>query len=199
MRIEIFHIYQPGKISARELKPAGFRERVFAQLIDGIILGVLIGILLMVISRGKIYAVWISPIIPVFLIQHVEGLVPSISDWWWGGYHFTISLKYIADIHLAFPSPLQWILYIFYYTFFHAAYGQTPGKMIKGLVVLTEKKAGLSAGKSLLRWFCYLVSILPVGFGFWMMLISRRKVCLHDLLARTRVYRFMEVAPAPSQ
>ena len=195
MKIEVFHIYQPDKIYPAELKSAGFRERVIAQLIDGIILGALIGILLAIISRGKIFAVWISPIIPVFLVQHVEGLVPQLSDWWWGGYHQTISLKYLADIHLAFPSPLQWIIYIFYYSFFHAIYGQTPGKMMKGLVVLTEQKTRLSAGKSLLRWFCYLISILPLGFGFWMMLISRRQVCLHDLLVRTRVYRFMELSP----
>ncbi|MEJ2048571.1 MAG: RDD family protein [Calditrichota bacterium] len=195
MRIEVFHIYRPGKISAAELKPAGFRERVFAQLIDGIILGAFIGILLAVISQGKIFAVWISPMIPVFLVQHVEGFIPNLSDWWWGGYHHTISLKYLADINLAFPSPLQWILYIFYYTFFHSTYGQTPGKMMKGLVVLSEQKRILSAGRSFLRWLCYLLSIIPLGFGFWMMLISKRRICLHDLLARTRVYRFVELAP----
>jgi uncharacterized RDD family membrane protein YckC len=193
MRIEVFHIYRPGKISAAELKPAGFRERVFAQLIDGIILGAFTGIFLAIISGGKIFAVWISPMIPVFLVQHVEDFVPNLIDWWWGGYHQTISLKYLADINLAFPSPLQWFLYIFYYTFFHSVYGQTPGKMMKGLVVLSEQKGLLSAGRSFLRWLYYLLSILPLGFGFWIMLISTKQICLHDLLAKTRVYRFVEL------
>ena len=193
MRIEVFHIYRPGKISAAELKPAGFRERVFAQLIDGIILGAFTGIFLAIISGGKIFAVWISPMIPVFLVQHVEDFVPNLKDWWWGGYHQTISLKYLADINLAFPSPLQWFLYIFYYTFFHSVYGQTPGKMMKGLVVLSEQKGLLSAGRSFLRWLYYLLSILPLGFGFWIMLSSTKQICLHDLLAKTRVYRFVEL------
>ncbi|OPX34834.1 hypothetical protein B1H10_02630, partial [candidate division KSB1 bacterium 4484_188] len=82
MSILILHRFNPEKQVLATLKPAGFRERVMAQLIDGIILGVLSAILLLVFSGGKIYSVWISPLVPMYLIHSAPGYLASSTDWW---------------------------------------------------------------------------------------------------------------------
>lgn len=191
MSISILHRFYPERHSLATLKPAGFRERVMAQLIDGIILGVLSALLLLVFSGGKIYSVWISPFIPVYLVHTVPGYVASASDWWWGGMYHTISIRFLADIHLSYPSAVHWLIYACYYGIFHNVWGQTPGKMLKGLVVLDEDGRFISAGKAFLRWVFYLGSLLPLGFGFWSGQFTGTNQTWHDRIAHTTVWQFV--------
>ena len=64
------------------------------------------------------------------------------------------------------------ILHAFYFTFFHAVTGQTPGKMLSGIRVVAVRGGGLlSPWDSFMRWFGYFLSGIPFGAGFlWMML-----------------------------
>jgi len=162
-----------------------------AQLIDGIILGILIGLLLAIYSRGRLFSLWISPLFPVYLVQSAGHHTPQISEWWWGGYYTRISLPFVADFNLAYPSIVQWIIYGIYYGFFHTIFGQTPGKMMKGLVVLTPEKRPLSFPKSLLRWGSYLISLLPAGLGFWLISSNDKRQAWHDLIVGTQVWSFV--------
>jgi hypothetical protein len=82
MLIRILHVYKSEKEIISELTPASLRERIFAQLIDGILLGILSSIYYYLASQGTIYTLWISPIFPLYLLQPQEGLVPNLSDWW---------------------------------------------------------------------------------------------------------------------
>ena len=66
MSLAAFHIYSGENLP---LQRAGLKDRIIAQLIDGIILGVLSGVLLALLSRGQVFAVWISPMIPFYLLQ----------------------------------------------------------------------------------------------------------------------------------
>jgi uncharacterized RDD family membrane protein YckC len=135
---------------------------------------------------------WISPMIPLYLVQAAPEFATRISDWWWGGYYITVSVPFIADLHIAYPSPVLWLLYGSYYTLFHTVYGQTPGKMMKSLVVLTEKGEMLSWKISLGRWLGYLLSILPLGSGFWILLKDDNTFTIHDSLMKTRICQFVD-------
>jgi uncharacterized RDD family membrane protein YckC len=72
----------------------------------------------------------------------------------------------------------------------------TPGKMIVSARIVDAKTGGrLSNAQCLIRYFAYLVSLLPVGLGFLWIAVDRRKQAWHDKLAGTLVVRGR---PAPA-
>ena len=187
MALSAFHRFSEN---SRVIGPASFKERVIAQLIDGIILGMISGLWLAVYSGGQVYSMWVSPMVPLYLVQAAPEFTTRISDWWWGGYYETVSLPFIADLNIAYPSLVLWLLYGSYYTLFHTFYGQTPGKMMKSLVVLNEKGEMLSWKISFIRWLGYLLSVLPLGSGFWILLKDNNSFTMHDSLMKTKVVAF---------
>ncbi|HEU5193915.1 MAG TPA: RDD family protein [Methylomirabilota bacterium] len=77
---------------------------------------------------------------------------------------------------------------IAYTTTLHAVAGQTIGKSLVGVrVVAAADGARLTVGPALLRHLAYMLSLLPLGFGFWMAGLRRDKRALHDLIAGSRV------------
>lgn len=77
---------------------------------------------------------------------------------------------------------------IAYTTTLHAVAGQTVGKSLVGIrVVAAADGARLTVGPALLRHLAYVLSLLPLGFGFWMAGLRRDKRALHDLIAGSRV------------
>ncbi len=64
--------------------------------------------------------------------------------------------------------------------------GQTPGKAIMGLRIVTADKAPLTVGRAALRFFGYLPSSFLL-LGFLWVLIDPRRRALHDKLAGTVV------------
>ena len=88
-----------------------------------------------------------------------------------------------------------WLLFIIpytaltclYFTYFHAVTGQTVGKLVCGLHVVTASGfRPLGWGRSIVRCIGYfLSSILYLGF-LWIML-NRRKRGWHDYLAGSMV------------
>jgi uncharacterized RDD family membrane protein YckC len=66
--------------------------------------------------------------------------------------------------------------------------GATPGKMaISAKIVDAQSGAIPSTGRLVLRFFAYLVSMLPLGLGFLWIAFDRRKQGFHDKIARTAV------------
>ncbi len=191
MGISVIHRFTFDEEQMRSLQPAALRDRVMAQLIDGIILGVITGLVLAIASGGKLYSVWISPMLPVYLVQVAPDFVSSAGDWWWGGRFVTISLPLLADFHLTYPAPLLYLIYALYYTLFHSLYGQTPGKMLKGLVVLNARNRFLPLSGAFLRWAGYLISLLPLGLGFWTSAFHSQNRTWHDRMTGSTVWRFL--------
>ena len=78
-----------------------------------------------------------------------------------------------------------------------AGTGQTIGKMaVRAHVVLLDGEP-VPLGASLLRFFAYALSCLPLGLGYVMAGLRHDKRALHDLIAGTRVERRLPVrAPA---
>jgi uncharacterized RDD family membrane protein YckC len=86
-----------------------------------------------------------------------------------------------------------------YLAIFTAAGGQTIGKMLAGIKVVSDAPsiAGgpnapgsrVTLGASVLRATAYLVSLLPAGLGFAAILFDANGRALHDRLAETRVVK----------
>jgi uncharacterized RDD family membrane protein YckC len=65
--------------------------------------------------------------------------------------------------------------------------GRTLGKAAAGLAIARTDGEPLGAGRSLLRWLGYFVSMLPFGLGFFAAAFTRERRALHDFIAGTRV------------
>ncbi len=80
-------------------------------------------------------------------------------------------------------------LFILYFTFFFYWGGQTPGKMLMGLRVVTDKHEDLPLLRALARSLSYFLSSLFLGVGFLLAALNREKRALHDFIARTYVVK----------
>jgi len=187
--IHIFHRFNPSEHSAT-LKTASIRDRIIAQLIDGIFLSAICSVIIFLFSNGKIYSLWVAPIVPQFLLEVKEGAKTSIDNFWWGGYFYSVHLPYGKEIFLHYPAPVLWIVYCLYYFLFTVFTSQTPGKMMKRLVILNATKKSLSISTSFVRWVAYYLSFVPLGLGFWWGSFSRDERTWHDKICRTQVYQF---------
>jgi len=187
--IKIFHRFNPSEHRST-LKPAALRERAIAQLIDSIILSAICSVIILLFSGGKVYTTWVAPIIPQFLLEVGRSVQPNIANFWWGGHFFSIHLPYGKDIFMHYPAPLLWVAYCLYYTAFTFFTGQTPGKMMKRLVILNNSEGSLSIFKSFLRWGAYYISFIPLGLGFWWRDIGKDQKTWHDKICKTQVYQF---------
>lgn len=186
----IFHRFDLSRKKYYQLTPATLRERVVAHLIDGFFLSIICNVFFMAFSNSKIYSLWISPLVPQFIFEVKGEFVSTPSDFWWGGYLFPWHLPWHKTIYLNYPAPLLWLIYAIYFTGFNMIAGQTPGKMMKKLVVINKSDNFPAAIVSLIRWLLIILSLLPLGMGFWGELKRVKSENWHDRICRTRVYSF---------
>jgi uncharacterized RDD family membrane protein YckC len=72
----------------------------------------------------------------------------------------------------------------------------TPGKAMLSLrVVDAESGKTLSVGQSVVRYLCYILSMLPLGLGFIWIAFDRKKQGWHDKIAQTVVVRTKDRGP----
>lgn len=100
-----------------------------------------------------------------------------------------MSLLKQARIIIPLLFPLAVVLGIVYFSFFHAAWGQTVGKMIFRVRVVQKNGQPLTFPQALLRTLAYLVSALPVFLGFIWAGFTSSKRSWHDLISGTIVVR----------
>src|SRR5690606_27641101 len=80
------------------------------------------------------------------------------------------------------------VLHAFYFTFFHAVLGQTPGKMIARIRVVSAYDGDLLAPwDSFMRWIGYFLSGLPAGLGFLWSILDNDDRAWHDRWAKSVV------------
>ncbi|MCX2741769.1 RDD family protein [Pontibacter anaerobius] len=89
---------------------------------------------------------------------------------------------------MVFLNPFFPIIHWAYYTFLESSNKQaTIGKFTLGLRVTDLRGKPISFAQANLRYFSKLLSLLPLGLGFVLMVNSRRHQMLHDYLARALV------------
>lgn len=74
-----------------------------------------------------------------------------------------------------------------YLVVLHACGGQTVGKIIMGIKLVSTDGKPVSAGASFLRVTAVILSLLPLGAGFLWAAISRNRSAWHDIIAGTMV------------
>ena len=76
-----------------------------------------------------------------------------------------------------------------YLVAFTVASGQTIGKMLTGIRVVTDDGGRVTTGGAVVRAIGCLLSVLTIGLGYLPALVARDARALQDRLARTRVVR----------
>jgi uncharacterized RDD family membrane protein YckC len=155
---------------------AGFISRMIAYAIDTLI--VVIGI----------SVIWwlINATIDLLRVQEILDTLG-----WLNKYNFLLNLN--EDILL---RGVVIILGVgFYNIFFLTLANRTIGKSIMGLQVVPLKGGRIGLARATLRYLGYIISIIPLFFGFIWILFSRRRQGWHDKIARTCVVYTWEAKP----
>ncbi|MFQ5653141.1 MAG: protein kinase [Planctomycetota bacterium] len=83
--------------------------------------------------------------------------------------------------------PTGLIFAFLYFSLMTGLHGRTVGKMALGLRVVRSDGSPLNAFDGFVRAINYVLSALPLFFGFLGIIISPHKLALHDLICGTRV------------
>ncbi len=97
-----------------------------------------------------------------------------------------VAVRFLLFGGVLFFATLS-VLPLLYFTLFHSINGQTPGKAVMGIRVVSRGQERLTAGRSFLRFVGLLLSAFPLGAGFIWALFDRNRRAWHDLLAATEV------------
>lgn len=74
-----------------------------------------------------------------------------------------------------------------YFAFFYSATGQTIGMYVMGVRVVRMDGKAISFYRGILRWFCFLLVIMPLGAGALWVVIDDRRQGWHDKMVNTCV------------
>ena len=95
-------------------------------------------------------------------------------------------IVFCAAYPLVFFVSLAFV-HMAYCTLMHAWLGQTIGKLLMGIKVVTTDNRQAPVGITFLRWTGYLLSLLPLASGFLWAAVDKDHCAWHDRLAQTRV------------
>ena len=148
---------------------AGFISRLFAFFIDVVIIGLTLVITAWLISlAGNV--IHLDTIIRLIkdMFAFSGNLLPSFN---WDSFFILLTALYVIG----------------YYVFFWYFTGQTPGKALLGLRVITKDGRRVSPLRGILRYFGYIISTIALFIGFFWILLDDRRQGWHDKLAGTFV------------
>jgi uncharacterized RDD family membrane protein YckC len=148
---------------------AGFISRLIAFAIDIVIIGLTL-----------ILASWFISL--AINVIHLDAAINLIKN------QFPYSDNLLKWFNWNTISILLSVFYIIsYYAFFWYFTGQTPGKALLGLRVITTDGRRISPLRGILRYFGYTLSAITLFLGFFWILIDDRRQGLHDKIAGTLV------------
>jgi uncharacterized RDD family membrane protein YckC len=101
----------------------------------------------------------------------------------------TLTAANVAELPIVPTAAFLLLLNGGYLVAFTTAGGQTIGKMLTGIRVMTEEGTRVDLGRAVLRAGGCLVSLLTAGLAYLPALFSADSRALHDRLAGTRVVR----------
>jgi uncharacterized RDD family membrane protein YckC len=147
----------------RQPHPAGFFSRFEAFVIDLVILSII----------QLVSSAFIQTILRFFRLTGLISRIQAFLD--------------NSTLDIAVGSAVFALFVIGYFVFFWTLVGYTPGKAILGIKVMKMNGAKLSFGRSLLRFFCYWISAIPIFLGFLWVLWDPKRRAWHDKIAGTQV------------
>jgi len=125
-----------------------------------------------------------------FIIDLMLILIASLAGIAMFGLIIRFFLRPVFDLnlHLARYSPLVVsVMLVFYYLFFWALLGFTPGKLLLGLKIVRRDGRKMGLGRAIIRFIGYWISAIPLFLGFIWILFDGRREGWHDKLAGTHV------------
>jgi uncharacterized RDD family membrane protein YckC len=166
----------PPEPSSLVGRPAGFVSRLLALAVD-------VGVLALTIMVGNLLltALRIAGPIP-WIIGRLARVYPWIGPW-------------LVDAGALLSLGLAFVTVIGYFLFFFAITGQTLGKRLLGIQVVTAAGGRLTLWQSGLRLAAYLASIAPLYLGFLAALVDERGRAWHDRIAGTLVVYAWDARP----
>jgi uncharacterized RDD family membrane protein YckC len=162
MTPELVEQHKPLNVS-RQPRPAGFFSRFEAFVIDLVILSII----------QLVSSAFIQTIVRFFKLTGLIGRLQTILD--------------NSTLDIAIGTTVFTLFVIGYFVFFWTLVGYTPGKALLGMKVVRMSGAKLSFGRSLLRFFAYYISALPIFIGFFWVLWDSKRQGWHDKIAGTQV------------
>ncbi len=148
---------------------AGFTSRAVALVIDYLIIFLvgtfIIGTMTFFIDLAAVQR----------FIQWVNSILPGFDQ------------LFIGLTSARFAGVLFLLVNYGYFVFFFSTTGQTIGKSIMGLRVVTLGGHRMGVKRSFIRALCYAVSLAPLGLGFLWVLGHDQRQAWHDRIARTYV------------
>ncbi len=83
---------------------------------------------------------------------------------------------------------INFIILIIFFVSFWLYKGATPGKLLTKCVIVDEKTLNkISLKQCVLRILGYIISVLPLGLGFFIIGLNKKKRGIHDMIAKTLV------------
>jgi len=121
-------------------------------------------------------------LIPDLIIPHFSTDVVAKQD---PTYLISLLMAYSAILNIIF-SVAGWL----YFGFMTSSSKQaTVGKMALGIIVTDENGKRLSFARSTARYFATYISDMTFNVGYLMIIWTKRKQALHDMIAGTLVVR----------
>lgn len=161
-----------GLVTSRGFTYAGFWLRVAAAIIDGVIMSVVLGVLL----------------VPLFLLTGLHAQIGLLNQ-----RHsrpdpaIFIGLIGMILVFSGVSVLLQWL----YHAYLESGERQgTWGKQIMGVYVTDLMGKPISFGRASGRFFAKIVTgMIPLGIGYIMAGFTERRQALHDMIASCLVLR----------
>lgn len=103
--------------------------------------------------------------------------------------------KTFSIFFLLLSISINFILFYGYYIIFWMLVGQTPGKMIMGVRIVSTDGGPVSFFQTIRRLVGYWISMIFLFMGFFWVLVSDTRQGWHDKFARTYVIYSWEAKP----
>jgi uncharacterized RDD family membrane protein YckC len=154
----------------------------------------------MEVSLKGHYAGFVSRLIAYVIDLAVISIIAVGTTWFVNMVQDTLAIRALIEndaTRFVLGGLAVLLLSGIYFVFFWTLMGQTPGKMVMGVRVVTLDGGQLSLGRSIRRVFGYLLSALVLYVGFIWIIIDNRRQGWHDKLAGTCVIYTWDAKPGP--
>jgi uncharacterized RDD family membrane protein YckC len=156
---------------------AGFATRAIAFVIDVLLLSITVVIVAGFFST-TVKMMQLRALATNF--ETVSPVVTTVVDFIFSpGFYSIVSVSFV----------------IFYYLFLWTVAGQTIGKAVMGIRIVSQDGRKLKLTQAIIRYIGYYISAIALGLGFFWVLFDDHRLAWHDKLAKTCVLYAWDAHP----